>query len=117
MTRKHPPDLERLRSLFGQFHQDLDIDLDLKKTHPDEVAAFVIQQSWDLVTPTRDELLAIADDIRWFVRRFTDDATLEDALYRELTCEYGPAGHMGVSTREWLLRIADFVAQAATTRK
>ncbi len=77
-----------------------------------------MQQSWDLVTPTRDGLLAIASDIRQFVRRFADDAALDEALYGELGCEYIPnTGKLRVSTREWLLRIADFVAQAATTRK
>jgi len=88
---------DKLRQFFGAyFHQDWDIEFGT----PDQALSAFIRQQVE-----RSALEELSRSIVTFVHEHPDDADLDEALFKELGCEYFPPGH-GILTRAWLLSVA-----------
>ena len=85
-----------LRGFFGAyFHQDWELDA----ANTQEVVAQYVEVS------TPEERRVLSQAILEYCNRFTDDRELEEALYRELYCEYPPSAD-GLTAKGWLESVA-----------
>lgn len=95
-----PDQKEKLRQFFGAyFHQDWDIEYGT----PEQTLSAAIRGH----EAQREELSRL---VELFVEEHPDDEGLEQALWRDLGCEYLTSAD-GISSRAWLLDVAAKLAQ------
>jgi hypothetical protein len=90
---------ELLDRFFGAyFHQDWSIEADSPE-------AVVDRYITDTRTLGDKHILALAIAIRDYAARFTTDLELEDRLFRDFDCNYGPSLD-NRSAKEWMASVA-----------